>query len=55
LQLEDFAKEIGRDEEIFEAIVINLQDSETEDEKSDVTGDGGMYDDETMMMMLAVP
>jgi hypothetical protein len=50
LQEEDFAKEIGRDE-ILELIVINLQDSETEDEESneddcDITGAGGRYDDD---------
>jgi hypothetical protein len=50
LQEEDFAKEIGRDE-ILEPIVINLQDSDTEHEEtdvddSDVTGAGGRYEDD---------
>jgi hypothetical protein len=58
LQEEDFAKEIGRDE-ILEPIVINLQDSETEDEErdeddSDVTGAGGRCDD-VMMIIIMIP
>jgi hypothetical protein len=49
LQEEDFVKEIGWDE-ILEPIVINLQDSETQNEvsdenDSDVTGDNDDDDD----------